>query len=130
MPGTLVITTLSDGTNSTSSTNPIRGSAKAWVNWNGITTATINSSYNVSSVTRNGTGDYTISFSSNFASTTSYAGAFAAGYTTGTSGNNTMISMCYREGNAPTVSSVRVSTNYANGSVVDAATCCATFFGT
>ena len=37
--------------------------AKAWVNFNGTTSpGTIRSSYNVSSVTKNGTGDYTITF--------------------------------------------------------------------
>ena len=61
MAGTLVISTLSDGTNSTSATNPIRGSAKVWVNFDG-TTGTIRSSFNVSSVTRVSTGDYTVSF--------------------------------------------------------------------
>lgn len=63
MPGTLVITTLSDGTNSTSATNAIQGSAKAWVNFNGTTSpGTIRAQYNVSSVTKNGTGDYTVNF--------------------------------------------------------------------
>lgn len=33
---------------------------RAWVNFNGVTTATIRASFNVSSVTRNGTGDYTV----------------------------------------------------------------------
>jgi hypothetical protein len=71
MPGTLVITTLSDGTNSTSATNPIRGSAKAWVNWDGTSGAgnTIRSSYNVSSITRLGTGRYTVNFTTAFADT-------------------------------------------------------------
>ena len=59
MAGTLTISTLSDGTNSTSATNPIKGSAKAWVNFNG---ATINGSFNVSSVTLNGTGDFTVNY--------------------------------------------------------------------
>jgi hypothetical protein len=63
MAGTLTISTLSDGTNSTSATNCIQGSAKAWVNFAG-TTGTIRASYNVSSVTRNGTGDYTSNFTS------------------------------------------------------------------
>ncbi len=38
--------------------------AKAWVNFDGTTAtpSTIRSSYNVSSVTRNGTGDYTVNF--------------------------------------------------------------------
>jgi hypothetical protein len=62
MAGTLTISTLSDGTNSTSATNPIRGSARAWVNFNGTGTVAINNSYNVSSITDNGTGDYTINF--------------------------------------------------------------------
>jgi hypothetical protein len=61
MAGTLVITTLSDGTNSTSATNCIQGSAKAWVNFNGSGGA-IRASYNVSSITVNGTGDYTVNF--------------------------------------------------------------------
>jgi hypothetical protein len=59
MAGTLVITTLSDGTNSTSATNCIQGSAKAWVNFLGAN-GTVNGSYNVSSVTRLATGAYTI----------------------------------------------------------------------
>jgi hypothetical protein len=67
MAGTLTITTLSDGTNSTSATNCIQGSAKAWINYKGTTTRAINASYNVSSVTVNGTGDYTINFTNAFA---------------------------------------------------------------
>jgi hypothetical protein len=62
MPGTLVISDLSDGTNSTSATNCIQGSAKAWVNFNGTGTPAVRASYNVSSITDNGTGDYTINF--------------------------------------------------------------------
>ena len=61
MAGTLTISTLSDGTNSTSATNVVQGSAKAWVNFNG-TSGAIRSSYNVSSLTVNGTGDYTANF--------------------------------------------------------------------
>ena len=62
MAGTLTISTLSDGTNSTSSTNCIRGSAKAYVQFTGTAgVGTINASYNVSSITYNGTaGDFTV----------------------------------------------------------------------
>jgi hypothetical protein len=59
---TLVAQTISNGTVSTSSANVIQGSAKAWVNFNGTGTVAINGSYNVSSITDNGTGDYTINF--------------------------------------------------------------------
>ena len=44
-------------------TNPVQ-LCKAWVNFNGTLNGTITprSSYNVSSITKNGTGDYTINF--------------------------------------------------------------------
>lgn len=35
---------------------------KAWVNFNGTSTVAIRSSYNVSSITDNGTGAYTVNF--------------------------------------------------------------------
>jgi len=46
------------------STNQTR-IAKAWVNFNGTSTVAIRGSYNVSSITDNGTGIYTVNFSSN-----------------------------------------------------------------
>lgn len=62
MAGSIVIDTLQDGSgNSTSATNAIRGSAKAWVNFDGAT-GTRRASFNVSSVTRSATGNYTINF--------------------------------------------------------------------
>lgn len=51
---------------------------RAWVNFNGVTTATVRASYNVSSVTRNGTGDYTVNFTSAL-SDANYAVAVTAG---------------------------------------------------
>jgi len=61
MAGTIVADTIQDGAgNSTSMDNAIYGSAKAWVNFNGTTTPpSIRAGYNVSSITKNGTGDYT-----------------------------------------------------------------------
>lgn len=83
MPGTLTISTLSDGTNSTSATNCIQGSAKAWVNFDGASTSPITprAAYNVSSVTKNGTGDYTINFTNALADA-NYAPVAIFGYTT------------------------------------------------
>lgn len=66
MAGTVVADTIQNGAGtSTSMTNAISGSAKAWVQFqggNGNTAGTINGSFNVSSVTVNGTGNYTINF--------------------------------------------------------------------
>jgi hypothetical protein len=61
---TLRTNTLSNvaGTASTAIENAINGSAKAWVNFNGTGTVAIRAQYNVSSITDNGTGDYTVNF--------------------------------------------------------------------
>ena len=42
--------------------NSVTTNALAWVNFNGTGTVAIRSSYNVSSITDNGTGDYTVNF--------------------------------------------------------------------
>jgi hypothetical protein len=66
---TLVAQTISNGTVSTSSENVIQGSGKAWVNFNGQGTVAIRASYNVSSITDNGSGLYTINFTNAFTDT-------------------------------------------------------------
>jgi len=42
---------------------------KAWVNFNGTGTVAIRGSYNVSSITDNGTGDYTVNFTTDMPDT-------------------------------------------------------------
>jgi hypothetical protein len=70
MAGTLTISTLSDGTNSTSATNCIQGSAKAWAQFNpSAGSITLNASYNVSSVTYTANGTYVVNFTNAFADT-------------------------------------------------------------
>jgi hypothetical protein len=66
---TLKTNTLSNvaGTASTAIENAINGSAKAWVNFNGTGTVAIRASFNVTSITDNGTGDYTVNFTTAFA---------------------------------------------------------------
>ena len=61
---TLRLTTISNQTGSASvpSDTVINGSAKAWVNFNGTGTVAIRASFNVSSITDNGTGAYTVNF--------------------------------------------------------------------
>jgi hypothetical protein len=73
MAGTIVADTIQDGAgNSTAMDNAIYGSAKAWVNFVG-SSGSVNGSYNVSSITRNSAGNYTVNFTNamadaNFAS--------------------------------------------------------------
>ena len=90
--------------------NAYSGIAKAWIYYNGSTQTVVNS-FNVSSVTRNGTGDYTITFATampnaNYAtvgavqnSTSNYGWCFTPNYNA-----------------APTTSAVRVGTSNAGGS--------------
>jgi hypothetical protein len=111
MAGTLTIATLSDGTNSTSATNCIQGSAKAWVNFGYVSSAiTTRASYNVSSVTRTGTGDYTVNFT-NAMVDANYVVAGNCQYinTGGQANQNIFLNINDGSGNLST-SSVRVST--------------------
>lgn len=59
---TLVVSNISDGTNSTTSTNTIKGSAKVWINFNGAGTVATRASHNVSSLVDNAVGEYTLNF--------------------------------------------------------------------
>ena len=51
-----------DGTDSVPASAVIQGTAKAWVNFNGTGTVSIRESYNVGSITDNGSGEYTVNF--------------------------------------------------------------------
>jgi len=65
MAGTLVANTINTDTGLFTTNNAYLGIAKAWVNFqggNGNTAGTINSSFNVSSITVVGTGQYTVNF--------------------------------------------------------------------
>jgi hypothetical protein len=46
-----------------------KDTVKAWVNFNGVGTVAIRDSFNVSSITDNGTGNWTINFIQNMANT-------------------------------------------------------------
>jgi hypothetical protein len=65
-------------------TNEQKQICKAWVNFNGTTAtpSTIRSSYNVSSITKNGTGDYTVNFATALADANYSAVVMAQGATT------------------------------------------------
>ena len=61
---TIIATTLSNGSVSVPTATVVNGSAKAWVNFNGTGTIAARDSFNVASLTDNGTGDYSCNFSS------------------------------------------------------------------
>ena len=109
---TLALTTLSDGTNSTSSTNCIQGSAKAWVNFGYVSSAiTTRASYNVSSIVRNASGDYTINFT-NAMTDANYALVGSASY--GSSSAPGRVVGAYPIAGAYLASSIRVASGFYN----------------
>lgn len=68
---TLKVGTIADTSGSNGSTPAAiaNGIAKAWVNFDGTGTVAIRASFNVSSITDNGTGNYTVNFTNAFADT-------------------------------------------------------------
>ena len=64
MASELRVTTIANnaGTESVDTSYVINGTAKAWVNFNGTGTVAIRESNNTSSITDNGTGNYTVNF--------------------------------------------------------------------
>jgi len=115
---TLRVNTLANqgGTQSTAIENAINGSAKAWVNFNGTGTVAIRASYNVSSITDNGVGDYTVNFTNAFADIN-----FATCYTAGndpvdgnrssSAGSNTTSSVRLRASVSSTVAVIDLGIN-------------------
>ena len=122
MAGTLTISTLSDGTNSTSSTNCIQGSAKAWATFTGATPPVISASYNVSSVTRSATGTFAVNFTNALTD---------ANYCTQTTVRDNVGLALYSSisyATTPTTSTFGISVFNANGTNIDPTTLYAACF--
>jgi hypothetical protein len=123
---TLRVNNISDFSGGTSNLN-IPGTAKAWVNFNGTGTVAIRGSLNVSSITDNGTGDYTVNFTTAMVDANSSVNvtcqrmdstgfeAVYSGIRTNTSSNIT-------------ASSVRVYTAYSTTAAFDAGQVCVAIF--
>jgi hypothetical protein len=113
MAGSITISTLNNDTGVLATQNGMTGIAKAWVNFNGTGTVAIRGSFNVSSITDNGTGDYTVNFT-NVMSDANYSTIISQGDdNTGNSsvrGANVLAAQT-----TPTTSAVRVGTWTSTG---------------
>jgi len=103
---TAKLTTLADsaGANTSTPAEIASGRAKAWVNFDGTGTVAIRASYNVSSITDNGTGDYTVNFTTAMADA-NYVMSGMQGTNSGASATTTGIAQAN-----PTTSSIRFNT--------------------
>lgn len=87
---------------------------RAWVNFNGTGTVAIRSSYNVSSITDNGTGDYTLNFTTAL-SDANYACVTGSSNNTGIFGTMSGINF----NTAPTTTACRIYTTNDGGGAND-----------
>jgi hypothetical protein len=97
---TLNTVNITNGTDSITVEGAVKGSAKAWVNFNGTGVVAIRASYNVSSITDNGTGSYTVNFTTampdvNYAVAMSgYRDTTGSSYAAQASGQTYTVSAC------------------------------------
>ena len=96
---------------------------RAWVNFNGTGTVAIRASGNVSSITDNGTGDYTVNFTTAMTDANYVATASARGEGNVSRGAGALINIP-KNAVAPTTSAIRLtvvagSTATSDGSLVD-----------
>jgi hypothetical protein len=111
MAGKITISTLNNDTGVLATQNGMTGIAKAWVAFAG---STINGSFNVSSITVNASGDYSINFTTAMANT-NYAMAGAAQIDTSNTAAGLLVVTLGRWTGNPSTGSLRVSVlNSAN----------------
>jgi hypothetical protein len=96
---------------------------RAWVNFNGTGTVAIRESGNVSSITDNGTGDYTVNFTTAMPDANYGATASARGEGNVSRGAGALINIP-KNAVAPTTSAIRLTvgagaTSISDGSLVD-----------
>jgi hypothetical protein len=126
MAGALTIDTLNAGSGVFATQNGMTGIAKAYLVYNGVA-QTITSSFNVSSVTYNATGNYTVNLTTampnaNYSVVGSVGSTTASGmwFTTGGTINSFTLNN--------TTTSFRVATYYATNNLANAeSVCCAVF---
>ncbi len=120
------------GSNSSTTEQIAQGRAKTWINFNGTGTIAIRDSFNVSSITDNGTGDYTVTFSNAMSNANySISGSAKEHDSTAITTVGFMVGMNQTLANSITTSFVRVNafaTN-TNNVLFDSLVMCVAVFG-
>jgi hypothetical protein len=126
MASILRVNTLTDASsnNSTAMSTINQGTAKSWCRWESIGTASVEDSFNHSSMTDNGTGDQTITISSAMANATYVHAGMAGG------GNTNLAAICQaQDATAVTTTATRYQTVYGNGNLYDWSSINTSLFG-
>jgi hypothetical protein len=123
MAGTITAASLDSGASATAPLFKANGTeigtlCRAWVNFNGTGTVAIRGSFNVSSITDNGTGDYTVNFTTAMPDA-NYSTNLSSSRepTTGSGGFCQNIATNDATGGfvSPTTTAIRVAINGGNG---------------
>jgi len=130
MAGTLVANTINTDTGLFSTQNAYTGIAKAWAQFTGATPPVLNGSFNVSSITRNATGYYTINFTTAM-SNINYSAVMSGGTViSGANSSQAIFTNNSAASVAPTTSSFTVTTGTAGwGAYADLNWICVSVFG-
>jgi len=111
------VTTLNSSSGVLATQNGMTGIPKAWVNYNGVA-QTINGSFNVTSVTYNSTGDYTVNFTTAMPNANYAVSSCCSGYTDANAPTN--LQVFNDTAKAPTTTTLQLfaadtnTTNYRN----------------
>ena len=125
MASELRVNTLKDasGNNSVTTSTVAQGSAKGWINMDGTGTIGTNDSFNMSTVTDNGTGNYTLAIGNSMVNA-------LYSYTFGDyKANNNSIQLSVNAGTAPTTSTIRIQCVTTGNNVNDPDQACITIHG-
>jgi hypothetical protein len=90
---------------------------RAWVNFNGTGTVAIRASFNVSSITDNGTGDYTVNFSTALPDA-NYQVSGIGCTSSGNSWGSISLATAVQSGTDPTTTAVRIKTTNSNATTL------------
>jgi len=96
-------------------TNLQQGLCKSWVHFDGSDATTVVDNLNVATITDNGTGNFTITFTNAFANA-NYAGAGQAGFNDSNLTNSRIV---FQTHDAPTTSAFRIGVTIDNGTEED-----------
>ena len=124
MAGRIVTSTINDDTGVLATQNGMTGVCKAWLNYN-ASGQTIRASFNISSVTYNGTGNYTLNFTTAMANANYSLTGIGQTPTGGTTANIIAI----QNGSTPTTSAVQIRSLDQNIGFVNPARVCVSVFG-
>ena len=126
MAGTIIVDTINSSVASTPPVFQANGTqigtlCRAWVNFNGTGTVAIRASFNVTSITDNGTGDYTVNFT-NAMPDVNYSIASSIGE--GATGGNSLLQLY-----TPVAGSFRFTSRSSSANTSqDSSNCCVAIF--